>query len=136
MISADVPFRRDRIAFVQAFPEFEGPIVAVVEGSAPARVEQAATALAAALRADDEHFAAIDYPAGDPFFARAAFSTSMSSGSAALADRLAARRPCCHAGGGPQPQARRLRRARCRRARCEQRPAGQLDPLLGARHRG
>ena len=93
MISADVPFRRDRIAFVQAFPEFEGPIVAVVEGSAPARVEQAATALAAALRADDEHFAAIDYPAGDPFFARHGLLYLDVEQLAALADRLAAAQP-------------------------------------------
>jgi hopanoid biosynthesis associated RND transporter like protein HpnN len=93
MISADVPFRRDRIAFVQAFPEFEGPIVAVVEGSAPARVEQAAAALAAALRADDEHFAAIDYPAGDPFFTRHGLLYLDVEQLAALADRLAAAQP-------------------------------------------
>ena len=63
MISAEVPFRQNRIAFTEAFPQFRDPVVAVIEGAAPERVEQAAAALAAALRADDEHFAAVDYAA-------------------------------------------------------------------------
>src|SRR5688572_16878867 len=51
MISAEVPFRQNRIAFVEAFPQFRNPVVAVIEGAVPERVEQAADALAAALRA-------------------------------------------------------------------------------------
>src|SRR5918996_4975646 len=64
MISAEVPFRQHDIAFSHAFPEFTNPIVAVIEGSAPERVQSAASALAAALRADHEHFTAVDYAPG------------------------------------------------------------------------
>ena len=70
MISAKVPFRQHDSAFRQAFPEFTNPIVAVIEGRAPERVQTAARALADALRADDAHFSAVDYPQGQPFFAR------------------------------------------------------------------
>ena len=41
MISPDVPFRRNLIAFQQAFPEFGETIVAVIEGATPERVERA-----------------------------------------------------------------------------------------------
>jgi predicted RND superfamily exporter protein len=70
MISAEVPFRQHDSAFRQAFPEFTNPIVAVIEGRAPERVQTGARALADALRADDAHFSAVDYPQGQPFFAR------------------------------------------------------------------
>jgi predicted RND superfamily exporter protein len=59
MISADVPFRRNLTAFTEAFPEFDDPIVAVIEGDTPERVEEAAATLADTLRADSEHFTAV-----------------------------------------------------------------------------
>jgi hypothetical protein len=93
MISADVKFRRDHIAYVRAFPEFRETIVAVVEGATPERVEQAAADLAAALRADSEHFAAVDDPAGDPFFARHGLLYLELEELADLTDRLAAAQP-------------------------------------------
>ena len=77
MISADVKFRRDRIAYVRAFPEFRETIVAVVEGAAPERVEQAAADLAAALRADGATFRRGRLPCGRAVLRRAtACSTS------------------------------------------------------------
>jgi hopanoid biosynthesis associated RND transporter like protein HpnN len=93
MISAEVPFRQNRIAFIEAFPQFRDPVVAVIEGAAPEQVEQAATALAAALKADDEHFAAVEYIEGEPFFATHGLLYLELDELAALSDRLAAAQP-------------------------------------------
>ncbi|HEX2478296.1 MAG TPA: MMPL family transporter, partial [Geminicoccaceae bacterium] len=93
MISAGVAFRRHHAAFVQAFPEFRHSIVAVVEGATPERVEEAAAALARALGADDEHFAAVEYQAGDPFFTTHGLLYLKVNELADLADRLAAAQP-------------------------------------------
>ncbi len=93
MISADVAFRRHHAAFVREFPEYKNSIVAVVEGATPERVEDAAAALAKALRADGEHFAAVEYQAGDPFFAAHGFLYLKVNELADLTDRLAAAQP-------------------------------------------
>ena len=93
MISADVAFRRHHAAFVREFPEFKNSIVAVVEGATPERVEEAAAALAKALRADGEHFAAVEYQAGDPFFAAHGLLYLEVNKLADLTDRLAAAQP-------------------------------------------
>ncbi len=93
MISAKVPFRQHDSTFRQAFPEFTNPIVAVIEGRAPERVQTAARALADALRADDAHFSAVDYPQGQPFFARNGLLYLEVDALGALTDRLAAAQP-------------------------------------------
>ena len=67
MISVDVPFRQNQIVFRRAFSQFAEPIVAVIQTDIPERAEQAAQALAESLRADPRHFAAVDYPEGQPF---------------------------------------------------------------------
>ena len=92
MISPEVPFRRNQAAFQRAFPEFDDTIVAVIEGALPERVEQAAGTLADELRAS-AHFTAVDYPAGDPFFARNGLLYLPLEELAALTDRLAAAQP-------------------------------------------
>lgn len=93
MISADVPFRQNAIRYTRAFPAFQDPIAAVIEGDVPERVEAAATRLAAVVRADDEHFRAVDYPAGDPFFARHGLLFLPEPELAALIDQLAQAQP-------------------------------------------
>jgi hopanoid biosynthesis associated RND transporter like protein HpnN len=93
MISADVPFRQHDRAFARAFPEFTNPIVAVIEGTVPERVQIAAGALADALRADRDHFSAVDYPAGLPFFARQGLLFLEVEELALLTDRLAEAQP-------------------------------------------
>jgi hopanoid biosynthesis associated RND transporter like protein HpnN len=93
MISAEVPFRQHDIAFRRAFPEFTNPIVAVIEGSAPERVQSAASALAAALRADHEHFTAVDYAPGLPFFAQHGLLYLEVDTLGTLTERLAAAQP-------------------------------------------
>ncbi len=93
MISADVPFRQHDRAFARAFPAFSHPIVAVIEGPVPERVQIAATALADALRADGEHFSAVDYAAGLPFFAEHGLLYLGEDELAGLTDRLADAQP-------------------------------------------
>jgi hypothetical protein len=93
MISAEVPFRQHDIAFSQAFPEFTNPIVALIEGSPPEQVQSAASALAAALRADHEHFTAVDYAPGLPFFAKHGLLYLDVDTLGALTERLAAAQP-------------------------------------------
>ncbi len=93
MISAEVPFRQNNLAFVRAFPELRNPIVAVIDGATPERVEQAAAALALALRADTGHFAAAESDAGDPFFAEHGLLYLEVDQLAELTDRLAAAQP-------------------------------------------
>lgn len=92
MISAEVPFRQNWIAYQRAFPQFSNPIVAVIEGRAPERVEAMAAALADALRAD-ANFRTVDYPGGDPFFARHGLLYLDVPALAELSDRLAASQP-------------------------------------------
>jgi hopanoid biosynthesis associated RND transporter like protein HpnN len=93
MIAADVPFRQHDRAFWRAFPAFTNPIVAVIEGRAPERVQVAATALAEALRADRDDFSAVDYPAGLPFFAEQGLLYLETEELALLTDRLAEAQP-------------------------------------------
>ena len=93
MISAEVPFRQHDIAFSQAFPEFTNPIVALIEGSPPEQVQSAASALAAALRADHEHFTAVDYAPGLPFFTKHGLLYLDVDTLGALTERLAAAQP-------------------------------------------
>ncbi len=93
MISAEVPFRQNNLAFLRAFPEFRNPIVAVIEGTTPEQGEQAAAALALALRADAPHFAAVEADASDPFFAEHGLLYLGVDELAELSDRLAAAQP-------------------------------------------
>ena len=130
MISADVKFRRDRSAYVRAFPEFRETVVAVVEGAAPERVEQAAADLAAALRADGANFAAVDYPAGDPFFAAHGL-LYLEPDELAEPDRSPGRgaAPAGRAGRRSEPaRARGLRRPRARGAERRRGAAGGARP--------
>ena len=46
MISPEVPFRQNLLAFQRAFPDFRDTIVAVIEGDSPERVDRAAVWLA------------------------------------------------------------------------------------------
>jgi hypothetical protein len=92
MISPDAPFRRDQRNYSEAFPAFSDTVVAVIEGRSPERVERAARALAGALRAND-HFSAVAYPAGEPFFERHALLYLPLDELAALSDQLAEAQP-------------------------------------------
>jgi uncharacterized protein len=93
MISPEVPFRQHDIAFTRAFPEFGDTIVAVIDGHTPEQAERAAGALATALERDRDHFTAIDFPGGGPFFATHGLLYLDVEQLAGLADRLAAAQP-------------------------------------------
>ena len=93
MISAEVPFRQNHITFKRAFPEFHDPIAVVIDGATPERVEQAAAELTALLGADAEHFGAVEFTAGDPFFARHGLLYLSLDDLNQLADQLAAGQP-------------------------------------------
>jgi uncharacterized protein len=93
MISAEVPFRQHDRAFARAFPEFSNPIVAVIEGAVPERVQLAAEALADALRVNHQHFTAVDYPAGLPFFTEQGLLFLEVEELALLTERLAEAQP-------------------------------------------
>ncbi|MGH6943960.1 MAG: MMPL family transporter, partial [Geminicoccaceae bacterium] len=93
MISADVPFRRNEIAFREAFPQFTEPLVAVIQAKTPERADRAARALALALEADREHFVAVDLPEGGPFLVRHALLYQDAPDLGALVDRLSAAQP-------------------------------------------
>jgi uncharacterized protein len=87
-----VPFRQNQIVFRRAFPRFAEPIVAVVEADIPERAEQAAQALAESLQADPQHFAAVDYPEGQPFLVRRSL-LYLPVDELQLVDRLSAAQP-------------------------------------------
>lgn len=93
MISPELPFRQHALAYKRAFPTFDKPIVAVIDGQTPERTTAAARALADALRADETHFAAVDYMGGEPFFDQHGLLYLDVDELAALTDRLAAAQP-------------------------------------------
>ncbi|MCG8690858.1 MAG: hypothetical protein MI806_06590, partial [Minwuiales bacterium] len=68
MISAEVPFRRNYIAFRQAFPDFVDPLVVVIDAPIPEQAQAVGEALADTLRARDDLFEAVMRPGSDPYF--------------------------------------------------------------------
>lgn len=54
LMSSDIPWRKDEIAYIKAFPQFDNMIAAVIDGPTPEAVDGAAERLAAALKARDE----------------------------------------------------------------------------------
>ena len=134
MISAKVPFRQNALTFGLAFPEVEDPIVAVIEGQAPERVEQSAVALTEAARADQEHFVSAETEAGDPFFAQHGLLYLGVDRLAELSDRLAAAQPLLAALAG-DPSLRGLAafvELAAQAPGADQALPPELDRLLGA----
>lgn len=103
MTSVDVPFRQNQIVFRRAFSQFAEPIVAVIQTDIPERAEQAAQALAESLRADPRHFAAVDYPEGQPFLLRHSLLYLPVDQLAELVDRLNAAQPLLATLAGDPP---------------------------------
>jgi uncharacterized protein len=68
LISADVPWRRDLVAYDAAFPQRLGLIVAVVDGASPEIADEAADKLARALAANTEVLETVRRPDSGPFF--------------------------------------------------------------------
>jgi len=68
MLSPDLPFRQESRALSRAFPQFSDDIAVVIEGQTPDLADDAAMALAAAMRKRPKVFERVFDQAGEPFF--------------------------------------------------------------------
>jgi hopanoid biosynthesis associated RND transporter like protein HpnN len=93
MIDADVPFRRNEIAYATAFPQAADQIVVVVDAGRPADAENAAERIAVALAARTDRFAAVRRPDALPFDNATGVLFLPRASVAGLADRLVAAQP-------------------------------------------
>jgi len=69
LVSPDAAWRRDEARYDAAFPQQNNLIVAVIDGATAERADEAANALAAALKKDHAHFTSVRVPDGGSFFA-------------------------------------------------------------------
>jgi hypothetical protein len=70
LISADLPWRQQEIAFAKAFPQRYGTIFAVVDAPTAEQASQASAALANKLAADKSQFTSVTEPGASPLFTR------------------------------------------------------------------
>jgi hopanoid biosynthesis associated RND transporter like protein HpnN len=70
LISADLPWRRNSIAFDEAFPQESHGIVAVIDGRTPELADRAAAVLAEKLALRKDEILDVDRPEGGPFWDR------------------------------------------------------------------
>ena len=89
MISSDVPFRRDYVAYKSAFPVLNDNIVVVLGGATPDRRDAAADALAASLATDVTLFPYVYQPGGGRFFRQNGLLYLDVDALSLLSDRLA-----------------------------------------------
>lgn len=93
MISPETPFRRNAIAFNEAFPQFRNRIVIVVDAKTAEDAQAAARALTDGLRARPGLFESVEWPAGDAFFAKNGLLYKSEDALSTLVDRLAEAEP-------------------------------------------
>ena len=89
MIAADIPFRRNAIAFDAAFPQFNNLIVAVIDAPDADSASTAARSLATRLQQRPDLFIRAQAPQADPYFRRNSLLFMATADLEALADRLA-----------------------------------------------
>src|ERR1700736_6419273 len=70
LISADLPWRQNSIAFDETFPQQSHGIVAVIDGGTPELAERAAAVLADKLSQRQAEILDVDPPGGGPFWDR------------------------------------------------------------------
>ncbi len=70
LLSADLPWRQQEIAFDRSFPQFNDLLVAVVDADTPDDAEDAAAALAERLAPRRDLFQSVHRPDADPVFRR------------------------------------------------------------------
>jgi hypothetical protein len=70
LISADLPWRQQEIAFSRAFPQRYGTIFAVVDAPTAEEASQASAALTKKLTADKAMFTSVNEPGASPLFTR------------------------------------------------------------------
>jgi uncharacterized protein len=70
LISADLPWRRQELAFARAFPQRYGTIFAVIDAPTAEQASLASAALADKLAADKSLFTSVREPGASPLFTR------------------------------------------------------------------
>jgi hopanoid biosynthesis associated RND transporter like protein HpnN len=70
LISADLPWRQQELAFARAFPQRYGTIFAVVDAPTAEQASLASLALATKLAADKSLFTSVNEPGASPLFTR------------------------------------------------------------------
>ena len=93
MIAAEIPFRRNAIAFDAAFPQFSNLIVAVIDAPTADAARAAARSLTTGLQQRPDLFTRIEAPQADPYFQRNGLLFYDIADLEALADRLARGEP-------------------------------------------
>ncbi len=93
MISAEVPFRQNDIAFKAAFPELAGLLVAVIDGDTVEQAEGAAATLVERMRGRPDLFSRVIWPSGLPYLRQNGLLFLSESELQSLADRLAEAAP-------------------------------------------
>lgn len=89
VLSRDLPFRQQNIAFKALFPGFRDPLVIVLDGADSDTLDDAGQRLSARLRAMARTFPLVFDPASEPFFRRNGFLYLSVDQLADLSDRLA-----------------------------------------------
>src|SRR5690606_24562679 len=93
MISPELSWRRDYMAYRERFPARDRNLLVVVESAVADAAERYAADLAARLDAAPQHFEAAYFPARDPFFLRHGLLYLEEPALLALGDRLALAQP-------------------------------------------
>ena len=73
LISADLPWRQQELAFARAFPQRYGTIFAVVDAPTAELASEASAALTRKLAADKTQFTSVNEPGASPLFTRNGF---------------------------------------------------------------
>ncbi|MEE9608474.1 MAG: MMPL family transporter [Myxococcota bacterium] len=93
LFSEDLPIKRAQRRLNEAFPILYENIFVVVDAATPERAGEAASALAAGMRGEPEHFHRVYLPGGGEFFEQHAFLYLETAELQDLADRLAEAQP-------------------------------------------
>ena len=93
LFSEDLPIKRAQRRLNEAFPILYENIFVVVDAATPERAGEAASALAARMRGEPEHFHRVYLPGGGEFFEQHAFLYLETAELQDLADRLAEAQP-------------------------------------------
>ena len=93
LISADLPWRQNSIAFDEAFPQQSHGIVAVIDGRTPELADRAAAVLADRLSQRKAEILDVDRPEGGPFWDREGLLFLSTQEVARATDQLIAAQP-------------------------------------------
>lgn len=93
LISSNVPWRKQELAFAAAFPQRVDLIAVVVDAATPEAAEATTARLAARLASDHAHFRAVWRPDGGPFFEHEGLLFESTDEVAQTTSRLVAAQP-------------------------------------------